>query len=133
MGWSFGGLGALSLLAHSDAIPAEARQKLASYFRQLILYSRFFSFVFPISETCSELLLDPAEVIFGYFFGYEDGVYPATFEHFPIWASNYYIHPDLTSRTGARASTIDSSKPPSFPNMTDKEVAQLRHDCFPEE
>jgi hypothetical protein len=42
MGWSFGSIGALALLGHPDVVPKESQQKLASYFRQLILYGMFF-------------------------------------------------------------------------------------------
>jgi hypothetical protein len=68
-------------------------------------------------------VIDPAEAIFGFYFGHEDGIYPAAVADFPIWASRYYVHPDLTSRAGAAATTVDSSKPPSFKNMTDEDIA----------
>jgi hypothetical protein len=68
-------------------------------------------------------LLDPAEVVFGYFFGTEGGIYPAEFKDFPRWASFYYTHSDLSSPTGRGATTVDSSKRPSLENMTDADVA----------
>jgi hypothetical protein len=70
-----------------------------------------------------ERLLDPAEAAFGYYFGHEDGIYPAALADFPVFSSNYYNHPDITSRSGARATTVDSSKRPSFKNMTDEDLA----------
>jgi hypothetical protein len=70
-----------------------------------------------------ERLLDPAEVVFGYFFGTEGGIYPAEFKDFPRWASFYYTHPDLSSPTGGGATTVDSSKRPSLENMTDADIA----------
>jgi len=105
MGWSLG---------------AVSRQQLALYFRQGILYS---AFIFHRqSLTCCQYLLDPAEASFGYYFGHEDGIYPASLADFAIFASTYYTHADLTSRAGAGATTIDLSKPPSFKNMTNEDL-----------
>jgi hypothetical protein len=42
MGWSMGIVGPLSLLAHPNIVPKESQQKLASYFRQFILYGILF-------------------------------------------------------------------------------------------
>jgi hypothetical protein len=70
-----------------------------------------------------ERLLDPAEVVFGYFFGTEGGIYPAEFKDFPRWASYYYVHPDLSSPAGGGATTVDSSRRPSLENMTDEDLA----------
>jgi len=104
MGWSLGAVSPLALLGHPDVIPKESRQQLELYFRQAIFYN-------------------PAEASFGYFFGHEDGIYPASLADFPIFASTYYTHGDLTSRAGAGATTIDLSQPPSFKNMTNEDLA----------
>jgi pimeloyl-ACP methyl ester carboxylesterase len=69
------------------------------------------------------IFYDPADSNFGYYFGHEDGVYPPDLSSFTTWTSSYYVNPDLTSRAGARATTIDSSKRPSIESMTDKDLA----------
>jgi len=122
MGWSLGAVSPLALLGHPDVIPKESKQQLASYFRRVILYSASV-LQRHSSMACFEWLLDPAETCFGLHFGHEDGIYPATLTDFPIFASTYFTHPDLTSRTGAGATTVDSNKSPSFKNMTDEDVA----------
>jgi hypothetical protein len=62
----------------------------------------------------------------GYNFGMDYGIYPPAekfLEDMPLWASSYYVHQDLTSNAGALATTVDSSRPPSTKNMTEKEFA----------
>lgn len=120
MGWSLGGIWPLALLGHPDVLPKDSQKKLASYFRQTILYGMFRS---PHPPFYSERPPDPAEADFGYNWGNDPPVYPDDYADFPTWASRYYIHPDLTSRAGSAATVIDSSKRLSFENMTDKELA----------
>jgi hypothetical protein len=49
MGWSIGTLGPMALLGHPHVIPKDSQQKLASYLRQVILYSAFLPYHYPIS------------------------------------------------------------------------------------
>jgi len=42
LGWSLGGVNPLALLGHPDVLSKESQKKLASYFRQTILYGIFF-------------------------------------------------------------------------------------------
>jgi len=42
VGWSLGGVNPLALLGHPDVISKELQKKLASYFRQTILYGMLF-------------------------------------------------------------------------------------------
>jgi hypothetical protein len=49
MGWSIGTLGPMALLGHPHVIPKDSQQKLASYLRQVILYSAFLPHRYPIS------------------------------------------------------------------------------------
>jgi hypothetical protein len=121
MGWSLGAVSPLALLGHPDVISKESKQQLALYLRQALLYSAFVFYFQPL--TCYQRPLDPAEVSFGYHFDREDGMYPASLSDFPILVSAYYTHGDLTSRTGAGATTIDLSKTPSFKNMTNEDLA----------
>jgi hypothetical protein len=121
MGWSLGAVSPLALLGHPDVIPKESKQQLALYLRQALLYSAFVFYFQPL--TCNQRPLDPAEVSFGYHFDREDGKYPASLSDFPMLVSAYYTHGDLTSRTGAGATTIDLSKTPSFKNMTNEDLA----------
>jgi hypothetical protein len=49
MGWSIGTLSPMALLGHPHIILKESQQKLASYLRQVILYSAFLPHRNPIS------------------------------------------------------------------------------------
>jgi hypothetical protein len=71
----------------------------------------------------SESLLDPAEADFGFNFGPDPDIYPTSFGDFATFVTTYYVNPDLTSRTGASSTTVDSSKRPSLQNMTDEDLA----------
>lgn len=75
------------------------------------------------SILCSERPLDPADVGLGIHSKYEGGLYPASTADLPRFVSNYYINPDLTSRAGVRATTINPDKRPSFDNMSQNDLA----------
>lgn len=124
MGWSIGAVSPLALLAHADVIPKESKQQLASYFRQVILYGTLFlTITLGLFGDAFEWPPDAPDSALGFFFGLEDDIYPVNWQAFPVWAGRYYFNPDLTSRAGARATTVDSSKRSSLENMTDEELA----------
>ncbi|KZP26752.1 hypothetical protein FIBSPDRAFT_333820 [Athelia psychrophila] len=114
MGWSAGAATPLSTLAYPEVVGKEAYAKLELYYRRCILYDPSF---LPLGYD------RPAE---GYH-PYTDPDFPtpeALFNNFAVWASGYYEHPDLASRS---IHGLDFSKRgacPSIENMTPEEMSK---------